>query len=96
MLLFNKKALLLKLKDSWKPTSTNMTIYWSRGSLLQDLVSSMIHTHIYSFKKLPQNLNNVVCYLHIMQLCYLSSCKPSVFRKQSKSRFFRKLLAGLR
>lgn len=81
MLLFNKKALLLKLKDSWKPTSTNMAVYWSSGSLLQDLVNSMIHTHIYSFKTLPQMLNNVVFYLHIMQLCYLTSCKPLVFRK---------------
>lgn len=40
-------------------------------------------------------LNNVVCYLYMMQLRHLTFCKPSVIKKQPESGFLQKTQSNL-
>lgn len=64
--------LLLKIKGPGKPISTDMTVFWSSGSLLEDMSPKIhIHTHI-QFQNSYCMLNNVVYYLHMMQLYHLT------------------------
>lgn len=42
------KFYYLKKKGSGKPTSTDMTVFLSRGSLLEDLINPMIYIHTHT------------------------------------------------